>query len=189
MAKANAEPLTERKLDTGWPAGGKTRIRLATAADAEVLAEFAAMAEAPFERQVREALVAGTAGASLRVALREGHRPYAYYMAQKFVEHGEEPFLAYNYGALLLVAEHRTEGAVGALLAYPPASAMVSILDRMEQAGYPEQEIHKTLVGAGTYFTRIKIIAVTEPARGRGIGASLLKRAKQVYDTCGFRTI
>ncbi|MFE9748189.1 hypothetical protein ACFYOT_25065 [Saccharothrix saharensis] len=76
---------------------------------------------------------------------------------------------------------------VGALIAYPPFTAVAQIVDRMEQPGYDDREQHKTILGAGMFLTRIK--AVAEHACGHNLGCSLLKRAKQVYDQCDYELI
>jgi GNAT superfamily N-acetyltransferase len=183
-------PLTDRKLERGWPAATKTRFRAATAADIDAIAPLAELAGAPFEQQLRDGIADGTAGAGLRTCLRDGHDAYTRYMAQRFTEHQRDnPILAYTHAALVLVAEHRDTGVVGALIAYPPLTAAAQIVDRMKQAGYDERERYKTILGAGMFLTRIKAVAVAEHARGHNLGGSLLKRAKQVYDQCHYEII
>lgn len=111
-------------------------------------------------------------------------------MAARFAEHiAGDPSRAYIFAALVMVAEHRDTGVVGTLIAYPPLNVAAQLLDRMKRAGYDDNERVKTMLGAGMFLTRIKTVAVAEPARGSNLGGSLLKRAKQVYDHCQYQTI
>ncbi|WP_235096626.1 hypothetical protein, partial [Amycolatopsis decaplanina] len=59
----------------------------------------------------------------------------------------------------------------------------------MEQLGISKRERYKTLLGTGMTLTRIKAVAVAESARGNHLGASIIKRAKQVYDQCQYLTM
>lgn len=79
---------------------------------------MAAIAQVPFEQPLREALADGSAGAGLRVGLRGGPEAYLRYMAERFTAYQRtNPMIAYLDAALLLVAEHREHGVVGALIA------------------------------------------------------------------------
>ncbi len=75
--------------------------------------------------------------------------------------------------SLPLVAQDRDGHLVGALLAVP-SGAVISTITQL-----PGHEQHALL--SILKYAKIKAVAVSEDAHGRGIGAALLKRCVQVY--------
>ena len=75
--------------------------------------------------------------------------------------------------SLPLVARDRDRQVVGALLAVP-SGTVASTVSRLP--GYERYALPSMLK-----YAKIKAVAVREDARGRGIGAALLKRCVQVY--------
>ncbi|MGW7363112.1 GNAT family N-acetyltransferase [Streptomyces sp. NPDC054841] len=73
---------------------------------------------------------------------------------------------------LPLVAQDRDGELVGALLALPPGM----VFQTVSEAGYEQHALLSMLK-----YTKIKALAVAEDARGRGLGAALLKRCTQLY--------
>lgn len=182
--------MTENKLVHGWASAPNVRVRQATAADMDVVAGIAEIAQVPFEAPLRDAMLEGSAGAGLRVGLRGGPDAFMRYMAERLTAHQRtNPMLAYLEAALVLVAEHRDQGVVGGLIAYPPISVAEQVVDAVRASGAPEQQWFKTLLGAGMFLTRIKGLGVVEHARGARIGGSLLKWCRQVYFHCHYETI
>ncbi|MEU4806199.1 hypothetical protein [Actinosynnema sp. NPDC023587] len=190
-AVTNPERITDGQLDSGWAAAENTRIRAATAADIDAIGPLADLAGAPFEPELQAGIARGTAGGGLRICLRDGHRAYTEHMAARFAEHqrDDNPILAYLSAALVLVAEHRDHGVVGALLAYPPLTAASQIIDRMAEVGFDDHEQYKTVLGIGMFLVRVKVVAVAEHARGDNLGGSMLKIATRIYDQCNYEII
>jgi hypothetical protein len=116
----SAGEISERKLIGGWAAVPGVRVRQAGAADMGAVGDLAALAGVDVEEDLAAAVTAGTAGAALRAGLREGQEGFARYMARQFIANRDEPMHAYLSGALVLAAEHREHGVIGALIAYPP---------------------------------------------------------------------
>lgn len=185
--------VTEGKLIRGWASAPKVRVRQAGAADLDHLEWICQLAGAPFETPLRDAITTETAGAGLRAGLRTTGVPgYRRFMAEQFSALGRQahsPLEAYLHAALVLVAEHRDDGVVGGLLAYPPVTVAEQLLTTLESTGTSGQKMQEMLVSAGLFLTRIKAVAVAEHARGANIGGSLLKRARQIYFHLGYRTI
>jgi GNAT superfamily N-acetyltransferase len=183
-------PLTEKELVHGWRGTSTVRIRQATGADLDAVTRVAAIADAPFENLLQDALTEGTAGAGLRVGLRSGVEVYTTYMAERFEAHQRtDLLLPYFDAALVLVAEHREQGVLGGLIAYPPFEVAGQVVGTMRSVGRPENEVYLTVFSACMFVTRIKAIGVEEHARGAGIGVSLLQGCRRVYFQCGYQKI
>lgn len=189
--RSSARLVTENKLVHGMPATApRVRIRLATAADIDALGAATAMAQVPFEQMLREAIEDGSACAGLRAGVRGGHEAYMRYMAERFTAHQYTNLMsAYVEAALVLVAEHRDQGVLGGLMAYPPLNVAEQVIDALRAAGASQRERFKMLMAVGMFLTRIKALAVAEHARGAHIGSSLLKWCRLVYFQCHYQTI
>jgi GNAT superfamily N-acetyltransferase len=87
------------------------------------------------------------------------------------------------------VAEHRDQGIVGTLLAYPPTNVVSDHLTRTKHAKTDPRAHDKLLLSGATLLSKIKALAVTETARRHGIGAALLKRCTQIYFHSGYHLI
>ncbi len=105
-------------------------------------------------------------------------------MATRFAA-GGDVVDAYLHASLVLVADHRDQGIVGTLIAYPPANLVAEFLDHGSTAITGRAGQHMAMLG-GVALAKIKAIAIAEDARGHGIGAALLKRCKQLYFHCGY---
>jgi hypothetical protein len=95
---------------------------------------------------------------------------------------------SYLRASLCLVADHRDHGIVGTLLAYPPINAVGDIINATDGMLTRQQAFTLGLVGA-VALTKIKAVAVAEPARRQHIGGSLLKRGKQIYLHLGYKLV
>ena len=97
--------ITEHKLVHGWASAPRVRVRQAVASDLPAVAKLAALAGVQ------------TAGMALCAGLRGGWDGFTRCMAEQFFAHRDDPLPAYLAAALVLVAEHRDRGVVGALIA------------------------------------------------------------------------
>ncbi|WNV84727.1 hypothetical protein [Umezawaea sp. Da 62-37] len=185
---SSSERVSENKLVHGWASAPRVRVRQAQAKDITDVAALAALAQVTLEAPVRDAMQTGTAGAGLRAGLRSGgHAGYRRFMSIRFSEETLFPMRPYMDAALVLVAEHRDDGLVGALIAYPPVNVAENVVAAMREQGSGEEEQSRILLSIGMFLTRVKAVAVAEPSRSRTIGGSLLKRCRQVYAQCGYR--
>lgn len=79
------------------------------------------------------AVTDGSAGAALRAGLRDGRDGFTRHMVEQFSAHRDNGLFAYLSAALVLVAEHREDGIIGALVAFPPPNVAAGVLDLTEQ--------------------------------------------------------
>jgi GNAT superfamily N-acetyltransferase len=178
-----------RKLVSGWASAPRVRARQAVPADLGTVGELAALAGARLEDQLAGAVTAGSAGAALRAGLRSGRDGFTRHMAEQFTAHSDDPLPAYLSAALVLAAEHRDHGIVGALIACPPSSVADDHLKQTQRTITDPYERGKLVMAGAVGEAKIKAVAVTETARGRNIGGSLLKRCRQVCFHCGYVVI
>ncbi|WP_331762312.1 GNAT family N-acetyltransferase (plasmid) [Streptomyces sp. NBC_01527] len=147
-----------------------TRIRLARPDESHRVGELLKLATGEIEQGHIDGMAAGKCGKWLLDGLSSVDRA----MTEPLVRAATGGRL--QEGALSLslplVAQNRDGELVGALLALPPGM----VVETVQEAGY---EMHALL--AMLKYVKIKSLAVAEPARGRGVGAALLKRCAQVY--------
>ncbi|GAA4187340.1 hypothetical protein GCM10022252_20680 [Streptosporangium oxazolinicum] len=180
-------PLNKRALVEGWAATPQLLIRQATTADMDRVGEFAGMVGVEMESQLFNSVAEGFAGAALQVCLQGGREAFKGYMAKKFFDKQEDPTTIYLNCALILVAEHRDHGIVGALVAYPPVSVVQMYIQSMRTSD-PKQILNAVICGA-LGVSRIKALAVVESARRAGIGSALLKYCTRIYSHCGYQLL
>ncbi|MGW0060561.1 GNAT family N-acetyltransferase [Streptosporangium sandarakinum] len=180
-------PLNERSLVGGWAATPQLRIRQATTADMDRVGEFARMVGVEIESQLSDSVAKGFAGAALRICLRNGREAFKEHMAKEFFDNQEDPITAYLNCALILVAEHRDHGIVGALMAYPPVSVVQMYIQSMRTSD--SKKIMNAVICGALGVSRIKALAVTESARRAGIGSALLKYCTRIYSHCGYHLL
>lgn len=185
----NGGEITERKLVSGWAAAPDVQVRQAVPADLDAVGELAALAGVRLEGELVSAVTAGTAGAALRAGLRNGRDGFARHIAEQFIAHPDEPLHAYLSAALILVAEHREQGVVGALIAYPPSNITADHLKHTRRTITDPRERAKLMMAGAIAVAKIKAVAVTAAARSLGIGSSLLQGCQQVYFHCGYLMI
>lgn len=181
--------VTEDNLVHGWALASGARIRQATAADVDAIATVAELAQVPFEEPFRAALLDGSAGAGLRLGLRDGPEAYLRYMGEQFDAHQHNPMVVYLQAALMLVAEQTDHGVVGGLMAYPPIVVADKMARTLHRAGFPAHECYKHVLITGIALTRIKALGVIEHARGAHLGTALLRHCREVYFACNYETI
>lgn len=186
-AYGTTERLTERRLVHGWAAAPGFRVRQATAADLPAVGELVRLAGVRLEDELVAAVSDGTAGAALRAGLRAGHDGFTRHMAEQFIAHQErDQFVVFLHATLVLVAEHRERGVLGALIAYPPPGVVADYLDQANAAMAGPRERDQLWIAGVTGVSKIKAVALAESARGQDIGGSLLKRCGQVFFHCGY---
>ena len=181
--------ITERKLVNGWAAAPDVQVRQAVAADLGAVGELAALVGVRLEKELVSAVTAGAAGAALRAGLRSGQDGFVRHIAEEFVTHPDDPLHAYLSAALILVAEHREHGVVGALIAYPPSNLTADHLKQTRRTITDPRERAKLMMAGAIAVAKIKAVAVTGSARGLRIGSSLLQGCEQVYFRCGYMMI
>jgi GNAT superfamily N-acetyltransferase len=177
-------PITDRKLDRGWAASPGVRIRQATLDDMPAVRELALLAGVEIEDELMEAVASGAAGQALRAGLTRGRDGFGCHIAGQFAAHWEQPLMVYLSAALVLVAEHRDDGIIGTLIAYPPPNITQNHLDAARDVG--EQQRSELMMLGAIGPAKIKAVAVAESARGRHIGSALIQRTRQIYFTCGY---
>lgn len=171
----SADEMTERRLVRGWPSAPRVKVRQATAADLPAVAAITELAGAPLPPHVAEAVEDQTAGHALRAGLATGHEGFVRAVATRLAS--SDPWSSAPSVCLVLVAEHRDAGVVGALVAFPPTYIVESV---MAVERDPQRRRHAqmaSLIGCA----KIQSVAVVDSARGQNIGGSLLKRCRQVY--------
>lgn len=176
------EQLTERKLLHGWPSAARVKIRLARAEDLPGIRATVALADVDLDPDIGETVRDGMIGIALRAGTNGGRAAFHLVMAEQFTLTPNTPFAAYLRASLVLVAEHRDHGIVGALVAYPPAGIAATAVDHVQD----RKQKNKMLMLGGIGPVKIQAVAVADTARGLGIGGSLLKRCKQIYTRCGY---
>jgi GNAT superfamily N-acetyltransferase len=178
--------ITERKLDGGWAAAPGVRVRQAAAGDMDAVCELAALAGVSIEDDLVRSVASGSAGLALRAGLGMGQEGFNLHMVEQFIAHRDEPLRAYLSAALVLVADHRDHGVVGALVAYPPPNIAQMHLDGTRRRITDPREREKLMMLGAVGLAKVKAVAVAEPARGRNIGGALLLRCRQVFFACGY---
>lgn len=179
------EIMTDRKLDRGWAAVPGVRIRQAVHADMDMVRELSLLAGVTLEDEILDAVRAGTAGQALRAGLSRGHDGFAEHMAEQMVANRDHPLIAYLSAALILVADHREHGVIGALVAYPPPNVAEIHVDAVPDPQHKELMMMSGAIGVA----KVRAVAVAEQARGKNIGGALLKRCKQVFFACEYAVV
>jgi hypothetical protein len=118
--RASAEQLTSRKLRSGWPAAPRVRIRLARPGDLGGVSALIPLADAAsLEPPMISAVESGLLGGALLAGLDHGPRALREDVLRHIAADGDLGNGLLR-ASLILVAEHRDTGVLGALQAYPP---------------------------------------------------------------------
>jgi GNAT superfamily N-acetyltransferase len=165
------------------------RIRQAGAGDLGAVRELVQLAGVELDDETAAAVTAGSAGAALRAGLRGGREGFTRHMAEQFFAHPAGSPLAYLSAALVLVAEDREHGIVGALVACPPPNVAAAALDQTERKITDPHVRGQMVMSVGIGLAKIQAVAVAEHARGRRIGGALLALCSKVYLHCGYKFI
>ncbi|MEV0220380.1 GNAT family N-acetyltransferase [Streptomyces sp. NPDC050704] len=153
----------------GLPGPDGTRIRYAVSEEADAVTALLKTAADGLETGHLEALAAGQCGTWLLDGLAGIDLIDPLVRAASVGD--LQPAAALM--SLPLVARDRDGQVVGALLAVP-SGTVISMVSRL-----PGHERYALL--SMLKYAKIKAVAVREDARGRGIGAALLKRCVQMY--------
>ncbi|WP_019074347.1 GNAT family N-acetyltransferase [Streptomyces hokutonensis] len=161
--------LTQQKVVDGLPGPDGVRIRYAVPEETGVVTELLKAADDDLETGHLEALADGRCGTWLLDALA------GLSLTEPLVRAATADRLQPAAAALSLplVAQDREGQVVGALFAVP-SGTVISMIGQLP--GYRQHALLSMLK-----YAKIKALAVREDARGRGIGAALLKRCVQVY--------
>ncbi|MGG2463806.1 GNAT family N-acetyltransferase [Streptomyces sp. RGM 3693] len=162
--------LTRQRLVDGVAGPDGARIRLARPEEGPRVGELLKLATDEIEQAHIDGVAAGKCGTWLLDGLAGHDRA----MTEQLVRAAyggklQEGALSLS---LPLVAQDRDGELVGALLALPPGT----VVQTVQQAGYEQHALLAMLK-----YAKIKGLAVAEAARGRGMGAALLKRCAQLY--------
>ncbi|MFB6772812.1 GNAT family N-acetyltransferase [Streptomyces sp. NPDC056337] len=161
--------VTQQTLRDGLPGPGGVRIRYAVPEDTGVVSELVKTAGDDMETGHLDALAEGRCGTWLLDGLGGAKLTTPLVRAAQ----GGDLLLAAAALSLPLVATDRSGQVVGALLGVP-SGAVTEMVTRL-----PGHDQHALV--AMIRYAKIKAVAVDKDARGRGIGAALLKRCVQVY--------
>ncbi|MFF8604170.1 GNAT family N-acetyltransferase [Streptomyces sp. NPDC015232] len=163
--------LSADRLQKGWPGPAGTRVRLATAADTDVVDSLLDTAGAPLVPALRSSIEQGTAGAALLNGLDGTTSTFFEDFARRTVGHSMADSMASV--SLTLVAADEQDRPIGALSVTAPGT----IIERAMGHGYSDVQALTLSVAIG----KVHGLVVAEEARGQGIAGFLLKRAWQVY--------
>ncbi|MFE9554200.1 GNAT family N-acetyltransferase [Streptomyces sp. NPDC006703] len=173
--------VTPQRLRDGWVGPSKTTIRLVRPAEADAVVDLLRLAGEEPEPTVATSIRAEQIATVLGRALDQTPRVLVEDL-KTAVRNGGGSLLELSVGLGLLLVSVDDDGAViGALLAHPP----VGFLTQLEERGVPTG---RTLA-AYLAVAKVKALAVTPSARGKGIGAALLRRCGQVYWQCGYHLL
>jgi GNAT superfamily N-acetyltransferase len=165
-----AVPLTRQRLIEGLPGPAGTRIRTTRPEESAQFGDLLTAATDGIEQAHLEAVAAGKCGRWLLEGLASGERALTELLVR--ADLGSRLQDAALAMSLPLVVQDDGGDLVGALLALPPGQLVQSV----REAGYQQHAMLAMLK-----YAKIKAVAVTEQARGQGLGAALLKRCGQVY--------
>ena len=178
--KPPAPTITTSLLAKGWSAPSGCRVRLATPADADQVRHLQHVADGQVspDSECVEALAEGTLGGLLEPALA-ARQPGKALLEQVVAHASSGRWEALGAGlSFALVACDRQGRVVGALVATMPGNLLRGALD----SGIDQRQALMIPVAV----VKLRALAVEEDARGRGLGAALLKRAGQMTDQLGF---
>jgi GNAT superfamily N-acetyltransferase len=165
------------------------RIRQAVPGDLGAVRELVQLAGVELDDHTAAAVTDGTAGAALRAGLRDGREGFTRHMAERFFALPAGSPAAYLSAALVLVAEHREHGIVGALVACPPPNVAAAALDQTERKITDPQARGQMVISVGIALAKVQAVAVAEHARGQRIGGAMLSLCSKIYLHCGFMFI
>ncbi|WP_431946049.1 GNAT family N-acetyltransferase [Micromonospora marina] len=170
--------------------GGAVRVRLARRNDMPTVRALSTLAGVSLDEEVVEAVVIGVAGAALRAGFTGGRHAFMEHMAEQiYVNQRGNQARTVQHAVLVLVAEHEQHGVVGTLVAYPPTNVIDQLIDVVRKSGAGGEHVMQLFCSGVMSLVRIKVLAVAESQRGRGIGGSLLRRCWQVYERSGYMMI
>lgn len=167
---------TADRLRTGWAGPRGTRVRLARPGDLEQVSRLVPLAGLRLDPAVTAVIEAGTAASILLLGLDDGVDALRDRLAEAAVL--DRPEEAMDGLVLMLVATDRDGVVRGVLQALPPTNILIDGV----QGGIP---LLTAMVGAAK-VAKIRVVAVAEDARGRGIGAMVIRRSLQLYSQLGF---
>ncbi|MBT2423693.1 GNAT family N-acetyltransferase [Streptomyces sp. ISL-22] len=160
--------VTKQKVIDGLPGPGGVRIRHALPEEADKVTALLKTAADDLETGHLEALAEGRCGMWLLDGLA-GAR-----LVEPLVRAAADDVKSAAAAmSLPLVAQDRDGNVVGALLAVPSGTVISTV---SQLPGHGQHALLSMLK-----YAKIKAVAVGEEARGRGIGAALLKRCVQLY--------
>ncbi|MCO1575140.1 GNAT family N-acetyltransferase [Crossiella sp. SN42] len=178
--------LSERKLLQGWTtAVPRTRVRLATTADLPVITRLLPEAGVDLGERVEAGLAEGTVGQAHRAALAQrgenhGTPGFLRAMAEAFAV---GPDTAYLAATVVLVAEHREDGVLGVVVAFPPPNVAERLLIADDAAAQHNLQV---LVQGVSGLAKVSALVVDSSARRRGVGAALLSAVRRLFFYHGY---
>lgn len=169
-------PVTASRLRDGWahPAG---RVRLIRPGEERAASALMGLADVDLEPLLAQAIGDGSSSQALPVGLDHNRTEYLRAAVTACMrEHLAEGLSSMS---LVLVAATAADEVVGVLTGTPPLATLETAAEAL---GYTPVQ----LVGLSLAIAKIQVVAVAEPARGRGLAGEMLKRAWQVYSQLEF---
>jgi len=182
--------VTDRHAVEGWPIDDEIRVRLARPDDIPAVEMLSAAAGVDLDEEVIEAVTTGAVAAALRAGLEGGKDAFVEHLSEQiFANQTGNQAVTLQHATLVLVADHAVRGVVGALVAFPPARVIESLLEHLRRTGADGLRMTQLLYSVVMGMTRIKAIAVDERLRRNGIGGALLLRCWQIFERNGYTII
>lgn len=174
---SQARTLSADRLRTGWEGPAGTRIRLARQKDVEEIAALLDLVgdDVRLEPDLRAAIEDRSIAAAIRTGLDAASAPHVAVRHSFTARPVEEAAVSV---CLPLVAIDEENRVVGVLSVTAPGT----IIETAAQHGWPIPEA----MALSLTVAKAHGLAVTEDARGRGIGSALLDRAWQIYQQLGY---
>jgi GNAT superfamily N-acetyltransferase len=145
---------------------------LARPGETDRVAELVALAGGvELEEDIGQTLDDGELGGMLVEALPEGRDG----LVRRLPQAAEDPDALLEGLTTILVADHPTEGVLGAVEAIPPGQVL-------SQAPIP---LGEALAGAGKVI-KLRAVAADPDWRGRGIGTALIRLCVRLYTQVGY---
>jgi GNAT superfamily N-acetyltransferase len=168
------------------PAPARIKLRVAEASDMVRVSKLCSLAGVDLESEVIEAVSDGSAGATFQAGMASGVEGFLAAAQRSLPDLYPDTLRRAFLGlTLVIVAEHRDAGVIGAALASPPIRTIMKLLRQMQTASLSATAVVPVVLAGALRVGRIKAVAVDDDFRHRGIGAALVQACITVFENLG----